>query len=454
MLRCAVVQRCDDWKQSLPVTGEQLATVRYHGDFPLEDWSSAWGVEWDSPSKGKNSGAYKGQQFFDCIQGRGSFLREGGAMVIVTEKEGLTLGEAWNLRYGSVEDEAALGDVQWASNVRKVALSEVNLAGYNVSSIGDTLQFTQVSKLNLGFNLFSVWGDELLQGLAQMQLNWLNLSGNRFLSVDCDSQPKLMLKTLILARCMFRYVPLWPNIVNTFYNVKRLDLGFNEFTCDDFESIEKLKTNQSVECLELNGNGFTTLCFEKAHWPSLRILEVSNCPIATLTLDLPFLETLDISNTLIGLTLEELEEWCQATSMPSLITIKLFTDTCIDSLDYTTNKLSLSPSIPPVHYDVVLGLLSTNFPKLSKINGTVYTETQLHEYRRFYAHTLAKRTAPLVQDSDLDFTTVIVKVPLNGILTEKSLRVKKGTPWYVVYGALAKNLGLTPGEFALEKITT
>lgn len=454
MLRCAVINLIDDWKKALPIKSDSLGTLKYKGDFPLDNWTIAWGIEWDSPLKGKNSGCFNDREFFNCIKGRGSFIREGGGFLVITENDGLRFEEAWNLRYEirvDQHDGVNINGIKWTQNIKESDLKEVNLSGYNICALGDVSKFNKVEKLNIGFNLISKWEGDLRNGLSSMKLRWLNLSGNRFLEVIDDVSGGLEIETLILSRCMFRYTNNWETIVNWFINVKRLDLSFNELEDDDFETVSSLYSMKTIQCLEINGNGFTELRFNNIKWPKLRILQVSNSPIITLMIDLPLLTTLDISETKIGLTYDALKTWVSTVNVPNLSSIKLLTSECIETLDYTTNKLLLSSGEAPIDYNIILGLLSEKFPHLTKVNGTNYTNSQLEEYRGMYTRYTAVEK---VETDDDNYTTIIVTVPIKGVSTRKSLRVKKGTPWYIIHGVLCRQFGLKAGDFILDEITT
>lgn len=457
MLRCVVIGRQENWKESLPIKSDLLGTVKYNGDFPLENWTNVWGIEWDSSLKGKNSGYFNKQKFFDCIEGRGSFIKDGGSLMVITETDGLEFEEAWNLRYEiRVNNKGEnINGIEWAQNIKENALKEVNLSGYNISKLNDVSKFVQVEKLNISFNLFSEWGEDMRKGLLQMKLRWLNLSGNRFLNVKENGSDTFEIETLILARCLFKHTENWHIIVNWFTNVKKLDLGFNEFNDENFEGISLLRTIETIEYLELNNNEFTQLKFVSDQWSSLRILELSNSPIVKLVINLPKLESLDISNTKIGLTFDDLKSWVSLMLAPNLSSLKLFTSECIDSLDYTTNKLQLSTKEEPINYDIVLGMLSLKFPNLTKVNGTQYTNSQLEEYKGVYSRytaTLADRTGANVEDPN--YTKITVNIPIEGILTQKNLRVRKGTPWYVIHGVICRQFGLKAGHFVIETNTT
>lgn len=439
MQRCYVIPRSEDWQSSLPLEFDSLGVIKYRGKLPIEGWDDVYGIEWDR-RKGKNSGLYREKKIFDCLPNRGSFVKNGASFQIIKETDGIDFKSAWNIRYGKSD---------W--RLQKNALTEANLSGYAISKMGGCMdEFSTLRKLNLSFNLLSRWDEDLTDGLKCLEsLQSLNLSGNRFLNIENVSQEGTEIDSLLLASCLFQYTDRWWNIVSWFKNIRRLNLGFNEFDDGQFENLTSLECTTAIEVLELNCNCFEKLEFCDQNWGSLKLLELSSCPIEQISICLSSLETLDISNTRLCSSVEKLDTLLTSLKVPKLRAIKLLTNDAIQSLDYRTNRIKLNDT-EEVDYDFVLGLVFTKLPQLEQINGTRYTGEEIEKYKSNYSATFSINHRTARVDPSAEHITITVKMAQkNGGYAEEKLQVKRGTPWYAIHGLMVKQYGLTPGQFKL-----
>lgn len=239
--------------QRMAVVGERrsyngdICTIRFIGSIP--DWSEpALGVEWDDPARGKHSGELHGVSYFECrIAGSGSFVKASRE-----PDRNQSLDEALCDRYVSrheisephisrsktLQTVGAEKHLLRTSHVDKLQL--VSLAGCCISRFQLAHQLTSLARLDLSNNLFDSIVD-LCDILASMNVQSLNLSGNRFVpgGKPVNSVTELDLSRTLLGReetsqvlasfpntttlsLASNMLQMWPDI-----KVQRLDISDN-----------------------------------------------------------------------------------------------------------------------------------------------------------------------------------------------------------------------------------
>lgn len=216
----------------------EYGIVLYIG--PIEGLDGVWlGVEWDNPSRGKHSGAYKDTIYFKTkIPNAGSFIRLSKA------DAGISCPTALHLKYGKSNDfkpptfinlpqktgqerhiemvgmEKIMGKQSKFNQLTNVALSNmmVSSPGKN-NELKDLIP--NVINLDLSQNLLSSWTDvieicEQLPNLSSLILskNRLELPGN----IDANHKCFSLLKLLVLNDVAYSWkeilscAVLWPYI--------------------------------------------------------------------------------------------------------------------------------------------------------------------------------------------------------------------------------------------------
>lgn len=84
--------------------GDHICTVKFVGKLPKWPDSNAYGVEWDDPTRGKNSGTFEGQSYFETSKfNSGSFFKDSRLEEIASR--GVSFYEAYSEKFrGSAEE--------------------------------------------------------------------------------------------------------------------------------------------------------------------------------------------------------------------------------------------------------------------------------------------------------------------------------------------------------------
>lgn len=254
----------------------QVCTIRFVGKIP--DWDvTALGLEWDNPSRGKHSGQLHGVSYFECrVPGSGSFVK----MSRKSDKK-QSLDEALVDRYVSrheipepaisrskvMQTVGAEKHLLRTSHVDKLLI--VSLAGCCISRFELKHQLTSLARLDLSNNLFDSIAD-LCDGLANMNVESLNLSGNRFRP---GGQPVNSVTELDLSRTLLSSEET-DQVLASFPNTKTLSLASNMLQLWPATKVQRLDVSDNSLCtipdldlVELNvmGNPLVHIPMMKMH---------------------------------------------------------------------------------------------------------------------------------------------------------------------------------------------
>lgn len=279
--------------------GQCHATVKFAGILPV--WGPetvALGVEWDDPTRGKNSGELNGVKYFKVsVDGAGLFLKASNTKIVA----GVSCMDAILGRYASEENETALQEkIQFGLKIvenygferlnvilRNIQnLKTVMLDKQNVGFAGDLCEFPEAEYLDLSFNLLLSW-DELQQILGSFQnIRSLNLNANRF-SGNCDLDLPHGLAELYLASCSITVDQV--NSVNL-GKIEKLVLAGNKWTTDD---VNRLKVPFLLLFLDLSFNEITEIP-ENIRQSSIQHLVLSDNRVCELQPHLSFLNVISV----------------------------------------------------------------------------------------------------------------------------------------------------------------
>ncbi|ODQ66487.1 RNI-like protein, partial [Nadsonia fulvescens var. elongata DSM 6958] len=293
-----------------------LCTLRYIG--PLDAWPNftAYGVEWDDPSRGKHDGEHDGKKLFECrVEGSGSFLKSTKRFDKLS-----TFVEVVNDLYvnGEKLTNAVGGDlisigskvlekVGFDKDINLMRLENISVSQRGVTDISyfydlhigkkhnailaealrqdkekiQKLGLTNLKSLDLGYNLISDFSYvSHLISVFEETLESIILNGNRFeISFQIDDLRKSFenIHHLSLSATLVTNEDL-QLLGHLFPKVKSLNLSMNQL---QLEEIINLSHWTSLEMLDLSYNKLTATKLNQARLPSsLRKLNLSNNHIA------------------------------------------------------------------------------------------------------------------------------------------------------------------------------
>lgn len=269
----------------------EVCTVRYVGTIgPWGEDTTAYGVEWDDPERGKNDGSLQGVRYFNtCVLGAGSFIKA------TRPHDGLvSFEEALHEKYSpetTTEEELKSIRVSLSKMVESVGMEKVrriqerfeaathiSLARMCVNTCAGGLEnLVSLKHLDLSRNLFVDWAEIINLSQRMPSLHSLVLNGNRFSTcsekVDmfgCSVVDLSLQNTLVSVEDLEMLAPIFPRL-------ESLNLAQNMLS--DLSPISPvLDFFPRLRSVDLSYNAFT-------HVPSLNVPEinVSNNAIHTLS---------------------------------------------------------------------------------------------------------------------------------------------------------------------------
>lgn len=241
--------------------GVDVATVKYVGHIPQWPNTITYGIEWDNPTRGKNSGILDGVQYFRTeIDGAGSFIKASNKKIHLP----ISFMNALIHRYGGEENANALkrsiflglkvvenyGFEKLNTIQQDISLLKtVMLDKQDIGSCLDLPSFTVVELLDLSYNLLYNWSD--VRHILQLfpKLRTLNLNGNRFVGTPPPFQTNEYLETVLLADTKITQQQLRLLILP---HVRTLNLASNRLTseaCECINMVRLSKLDLSFNCL-------------------------------------------------------------------------------------------------------------------------------------------------------------------------------------------------------------
>lgn len=165
--------------------GEEICTVRYIGEIHQWPATTAFGVEWDNPNRGKNDGSLNGVRYFQAKEPHsGSFIRASKF-----EKEaniGIPLDHAFSQKYlcsESSDQDTHSTTIQGISLKTKLVLDRLAINNEPLSERGLNLILKyccKVTHLDLSYNLLTDFSHICLFMSEFKSLQSVDLSRNIF----------------------------------------------------------------------------------------------------------------------------------------------------------------------------------------------------------------------------------------------------------------------------------
>lgn len=353
-----------------------LGTVRFIGY--LDVWGSgtvAYGVEWDDPHRGKNSGSHNGVQYFQTrVEGAGLFLKASNKKIVT----GVSLMDAILRRYAGEENELALNEkIQIGSKTVEsygfqklnallrdiTALKTIMLDRQNVLHAGDLVMFPNTETLDLSFNLLARWSE--LETILQYfpKLKSLNLNGNRFSGPLTFQLPSLLSEILLAAS---KVTVDQINMLNI-SNLDKLILASNDWTLGD---IERLLLPPSVVFLDISFNQVSSIP-NSIQLSNVRHLNMGDNIISTVSVKdiLPNVVTLDLRYNRIT-SWESIDKLSQV--FPNMKDLRI--DNC---------PLFAKLSIEEMTVEII-ARLECGEGKLSQLNGSMLSAEEIRNAELYF----------------------------------------------------------------------
>lgn len=225
--------------------GGALGTVRYSGNIHVWPDILVYGVEWDDPSRGKNDGSVDGKRYFQCNDGRGSFIKASNSRI----DQFILLDEAIQHRYSGADNEQALQEtISFGSKqVERLGFDKLNsitcdykhlavlmLDRQCILNIGAIPYLPKLEHLDLSYNLLTQWSDIDAVLSRTPNILSLNLNGNRFTGGTLKEIPQSLVH---ISLCDIRTKPCELPLLRT-SNLQKVDFGANGWIDEDLEEWE------------------------------------------------------------------------------------------------------------------------------------------------------------------------------------------------------------------------
>lgn len=356
---------------------DAACSVKYIGT--VAPWGNqlAIGVEWDDPSRGKNSGEIDGVKYFDCkVDGAGSFIKASRKY-----KPSTDFGECFYNKYltnpqfeeihlsksKQVETYDVDSIFEYQSAIEN--LIAIGLDGCRVSSMNSTINFhsfVNLTKLDLSYNLLASFGEIVNSSAEFPQLKTIRLDGNRFDFSDSQAtscQPNPAIKELSVNNCLLSENDI-NYILRSLPKLMSLSLAYN--------NLERIPTSiyySSLHVLDVSHNNISSL---KGLPPPLTHLYVSNCTIRSFDL-----ERKDHLPDFIDLINNGPFDWANIS--------------VLGSRDVNHLKLNLATS---KEAETNRPFIITRLPLLQNLDGTYISETERTDSELFTRSCVAKGTHP------------------------------------------------------------
>lgn len=250
--------------ERIQFTDRYLATIRYVGH--IKQWGNditALGIEWDDPSRGKNSGILEGVQYFQTtVEGAGSFIKCNNKKLIRNRNTfEASLRDNYGQEFNHVSQQLTIGLKQ----VESLGFEKLNKMNSDFSKLQSiTLDFKciygmgqdtsilgslkSLSRLDVSFNLFTdiseIWGIiDCIPNLME-----LNINGNRFSEIQ-SSNKMHSLKVLRLSNTNINFKELVELILPKFPHLRELTVASNGYTDADI-----IYSNHEFDSIDLSFN--------------------------------------------------------------------------------------------------------------------------------------------------------------------------------------------------------
>ncbi|KAI5953051.1 hypothetical protein KGF57_004043 [Candida theae] len=285
-----------------------IATIKYVGHLP--QWGSqvtAYGLEWDDASRGKNNGQINGVSYFTpAVAESASFIKSTNkninhdrkSFVQVVREQYLDVDqyEAKGITFGGkvVEEVGWLELNEFHSQLRNLtSLSLDHSLIYCVVHDGDgDIDVKDVfgglcnlTNLDLSSNLFSSM-DDIWQIVSRLpKLEVLNINGNRFGSygkaIDPDADRCFTHASLRVLKMASTLTPITQvsSIVSRFPHLRELVLSGNYYSNDDVNKLNLCETS-AIDSLDLSYNAITEIPTNLPQ--TIHNLNVSYCLISAI----------------------------------------------------------------------------------------------------------------------------------------------------------------------------
>lgn len=388
-------------------------TVRYVGQ--VKGTAGDWlGVEWDDPSRGRNSGQAKDMKYFDCVfPNAGSFVRP-------SRSADATRSFLQALRHKYIGGDAALQDQY--TNIR-ISGKEVEAVGFdkiqkrqaalgNLTRVyldstclnqafdedfGESLAdiyatCPKITELDLGESLIETF-DEIASICSQLTgLTTLWLNGNRFrgLSHQLRSDTFSKIFNLTLESCFLTWAEC-VEVSSHFTDLTDLSLLRNNLAGTNFSNDHSLPP--SITHLNLGFNDFRCLgpgLDMVARLPSLRKLLLHQCKLNAIHTPIPF-----FSSTLaeVDLSYNDIDSWSFVDQLPCIFP------------GMTHLLISHNPifQAPASQKDTTTDLLITaRLSNLTRLNNSAISRKYREEAELYYISIVAREIETQKDSSELD----------------------------------------------------
>lgn len=349
-----------------------LATVRFVGT--VAQWGeevTALGIEWDKSSTGKNNGNIGDHQYFiPHKEGAGSFIKSDNSKILAPKsfQQALIQQYGWDdeniidqIKFGTKTVENYGFDKLNSMNANFAKLISISLDKQSIKSVdpnmGSELSLTNVTKLDLSYNLFTSFQgiESIIQTLPK--LKELNLNGNRFDNYDINSDilfPTIrslhLCSTGVTVTELNRLLVLFPNLVE-------LTVASNQFNDTDIKTLV-LPNSSGFKHIDLSFNELISI-------PQLTCDNVNISNNKIVSMDTFSIRILDVRFNLIS-------EW-EILNRLSMIT-------SIEELRIDGNPLfdGLHEDESMIHVIGRFTCSSKSVPnQLHKLNGNILTEEEI-----------------------------------------------------------------------------
>lgn len=436
----------------------QTCTVRYVGTIkPWGEDTTAYGVEWDDPERGKNDGSLQGVRYFNTrVLGAGSFIKA------TRSHDGLlSFEKALHEKYSpetTTDEEMKTIRVSLSKMVESVGMEKVrriqerfeaatniSLARMCVNTCTSGLEnLVSLKHLDLSGNLFTNWAEVIYLCQHVPSLQSLVLNGNRFSTCSeidmmaCGVIDLSLQDTMATIEDLKMLAPLFPKLGS-------LNLARNMLS--DLNPISSvLDLFPHLHSADLSYNAFTEL-------PSLNIADVnvSNNAITTLPKD---------------------------TKLPNCTSLNLGYN-LIDNWESVDKILNIAPNLEALRINGNLFFDSQNnahiytlgrIGQITKLNGTTISPQERNEAELYFMSQVAKNkinyntessrwnqlcmihglpnTASTI-NSQNTIKSKIIELQLNYNGQQKSLKVLKTNSLQKTRLLISRSLKLNPFKFSL-----
>lgn len=391
----------------------QSCTIRFIGEIHRWPGLRAYGVEWDDPKRGKNSGTVDDREYFKTVvPNSGSFLK--GTKWSVLVDSGVSFHQALQEKYGKTHTDRRdiyLGTKKVESfgfekliieehnlgNLQGICLDHCKVSHLEVKSEQLTGQYSSILEIDLSYNLLTDFREicEFLKCFPSMK--FLDLSNN-YLTKGWENlgfYDFSNIKVLSLSNCRLNLNHL-KQILQIFPSIEILNASKN--CLQDIESIETLLPS-SIRELVLSENSIRYLPVSLPLW-DVQTLNISHNNIeVTSNVSSDILKSLDISYNFIldWRTIDQLN-----TDFPEL-----------NSLRVNGNPFFENGEDHLAQFYLVIA----RFNHLSIFNGSLLSKNELEEAKLFFISQVSQGLVHYNKNSQLWYRLYHQYIPKNSIQT-------------------------------------